>query len=215
MTKEQYVKGIINNVHCSRKRKLNIKKQLESDIDARLENGESFEEIVESMGNVLEIAESFNMAMPESEQSSYRKTKVSRLIITIIVLLFLLSCVNYWFQAKTYPLENSKMFDQAQIEQMVLEVVDLVDAEEYDTLQDRSSIILAPMLTKERMDEAKGKVAPSFGARKSVGEIVCQELIQGSDHYAVTEIKVNYENASVTYRITIDPELKLAGLYMR
>lgn len=216
MTKEQYIKGIVSNVHCSNKRKKEIKKQLEADIDLRLENGESFEEISEQMGNVLEIAEGFNTSMPESEQTNYRRTKVSRLIIVIIVLLFLLSCVNYWFTAKTYPLENSKIYNQAEVERRIKETVDILDAQDYETLQEKSSVILMPMLTKERIDEARLKVSDQpFGERKSIGEIVCTELVQGSDHYAVGEIKVNYENVSVVYRITIDPEMKLAGLYMR
>lgn len=215
MTKEQYVKGIVNNVHCSAKRKKEIKKQLESDIELRMSNGENFEQIAESMGKTLEIAEGFNSNMPESEQDKYRRSKVSKLILIIIVLLFILSCINYYFQAKTYPLSDSKIYDEQVIKERVLETVDLLDAEKYETLQEQSSILLVPFLTKEKMDEAKAKCAPEFGARKSVGEIVCQELVQGSDHYAVTEIKVNYENVSVIYRITIDPEMKLAGIYIR
>lgn len=215
MTKEQYIKGILNNVHCTKKRKQKIKQEVEAEIEAAMESGKSLEEITNEMGNVLEVANGYNLRLPESEQKSYRKSKVSRLIIVIVVLLFFLSGINYWFQAKTYPLENSQIFDQEEIEKRIIETIDLIDAQDYQTLQEKSSVILMPLLTKEKIDEAKAKISPDFGARVAIGNIACMELIQGSDHYAVGEIEVKYENVSVVYRITIDPELKLAGFYVK
>lgn len=41
------------------------------------------------------------------------------------------------------------------------------------------------------------------------------EMAQGNQHFAVGEVTVAYENVSVTYRLTYDEDMLLAGLYVR
>ena len=41
------------------------------------------------------------------------------------------------------------------------------------------------------------------------------EIVQGNTHMAVGEITVVYENITVTYRLSYDEEMRLAGLYVR
>ena len=41
------------------------------------------------------------------------------------------------------------------------------------------------------------------------------EFIQMRKHLAIGEITVTYENISVTYRLSYDRDMKLAGIYIR
>ena len=41
------------------------------------------------------------------------------------------------------------------------------------------------------------------------------EVKQKGQLFAVTEMSVSYENTAVTYRISFDKDMRLAGLYLR
>ena len=71
------------------------------------------------------------------------------------------------------------------------------------------------VLTAEVMEDAKVQISDNWGERKSFASIYVGEITQGNRHYAVGEITAVYENTSVTYRITYDTDMRLAGLYMR
>ena len=41
------------------------------------------------------------------------------------------------------------------------------------------------------------------------------EIRQNGQRYVVVQVAVTYENVNVTYTITFDENMKLAGLYMK
>ena len=66
--KEKYIGKIVKQLTCSKKRKEEIKKQLESDIDEALSTGEQIEDVISRMGEAGEIASAFNQSFSEEEQ---------------------------------------------------------------------------------------------------------------------------------------------------
>ena len=58
-------------------------------------------------------------------------------------------------------------------------------------------------------------LSDDWGERKKFGAVYMAEVIQGNKHLAVGEMTVTYENVSVTYRLSYDEDLRLAGIYVR
>ena len=74
---------------------------------------------------------------------------------------------------------------------------------------------MQPYLSETAMTEINRTISDDWGERTSFGTIYMTELTQMGKHLAVGEITVTYENVSVTYRLTYDKDMKLAGLYIR
>lgn len=75
MSAEKYVKDIVSKIKCTGAKKKEIEKQLLSDISVRMEQGESLEQIMESMGTAQEIADAFSQNLPEAERKIQRKKR--------------------------------------------------------------------------------------------------------------------------------------------
>lgn len=215
MTKEAYIKNILKKIQCGRDKKKDIQKQLETDIHMRLEEGEAFADIAREMGSVKEIADSFNEELSEKDRKQYRRGRTLKIILLVVICLAVICAILYWVLPKAVPLEDSRYFDQAALEEAMTKTIDLFDKEDYDSLKNMSTPDMQPVLTKETMDSAKAQVAQNWGSRVSMGQIYGAELIQTGKHFGVGEVTVTYENASVTFHLTYNEDMQLAGLYIR
>lgn len=215
MNVNQYINGIVRKIKCGRDKKKEIKKQLLTDINFRLEQGESLSDIMSQMGSVKEIADDFNENMPESEKKKYTRMKVVKIIACIVIILALATAILYWVLPKGVDIEQSEYFDKAQVEQAMKDTIELFDNEDYDALQANSIEEMVPYLTEDAMQGAREQVSEDWGKRQSIGTVYAAEITQGKLHYVVGEVTVTYENVSVVYRLTYNTDMKLAGLYMR
>ena len=76
MNAGQYVNAVAKKIRCNGKRKKEIKRQLLTDINMRLEQGEGLEEIISQMGTAQEMADGFNESISQNEQKKYRRNKL-------------------------------------------------------------------------------------------------------------------------------------------
>ena len=219
MNVNQYINGIARKIKCGREKKKEIKKQLLTDINFRLEQGESLADIMSQMGTAQEIADGFNESLTESEQKKYSRVRVIKIIVIVFVILALalasVVALVYLFLPKGVDIEQSEYFDKVQVEQAMKDTIELFDNEDYAALQANAIEEMIPYLTEEEMEKGKNQVSTDWGKRLSIGTIYAEELVQAKRHYAVGEVTVSYENVSVIYRLTYDTDMKLAGLYMR
>lgn len=215
MTAEAYVKQIIKKVKCDRKRKQDIEKQLLYEIKERTEAGENLQDILSGMGTVEEIAAGFNEGISEAEQRKYRRKIVAKILVLIVVVLLVLISVAVWYLPKVNDIESSDIFVETEVEEKLVKVVTLLDADDYAGLQAVSTSRMADVLNDDYMSAAKQKLSEKFGERIAVGTIYMQEVQQMSQSFAVCQTTVIYENVTVVYTITFDEEMNLAGLYMR
>ena len=74
---------------------------------------------------------------------------------------------------------------------------------------------LKSVLTKTTMDSVKEDLSTDWGERTALGSIYSQEVTQKGRHYVICQVNASYENVSVTYTITFDEHMKLAGLYLK
>lgn len=216
MSAEQYVNIIIKKIKCSKKKRNEIKQQLLSDISISLENGESLERIMARMGSVDAVAREFNQNMSQEELLEYKKSKGTKTILSVAVILFILVCLGYWAVPKSAEIGKSGVFEEAAVEQQVQKVVQELDANDFKALKEESTDDMQSLLNEENIDSARAEVsADDWGALQSFGNAYMAEKKQRGQLYVVVEVNVAYENIGVTYTLAFDDEMKLAGLYMR
>lgn len=215
MDEKKYVNAIVGKIKCSRKKKREIKKRLLADIRMRENQGERTEEIISRMGTAAEIADGFNENISDREQKQYVRNRIRKVVISVVVVLLFLVLFVYWVFPKTADMEQSKYFDMEQVETAMKETIGSLDAEDYAVLQGNAVPKMQSLLNEEMRADMRGTLSDDWGERKQFGAVYMVELIQGNRHFAVGEMTVTYENVSVTYRLTYDEEMRLAGIYVR
>lgn len=215
MNGKQYVNAVAKKIKCGGKRKKEIKKQLLTDIEARVNQGEDLKEIIAQMGAVKEIADGFNENITAEEKKQYIRNRVLRVILFIIAVLIFLGLLVYWLTPKITDIEQSAHFGREQVEAAMKETVELFDAGDYTALQEKSLSKIRPYLNAESMGKAKAALLADWGERKSFGQTGIVDMKQGNRHFAIGEIEVVYENIRVIYRLTYTEDMRLAGIYFR
>ncbi len=215
MDAEKYVKAIVAKIKCNGKKKKEIKKQLLADIQMRIRQGERLEEIIAQMGTVKEISDSFNETISVKEQKRYRRNRVLKIVIPITTAVLIPILFFCWMFPRSIDIERSQYFDREQVENAMKETIVLLDDEDYEALRENAVSQMQSTLSAEVMDGVKGILSDDWGERKQFGVAYIVELVQGNRHFAVGEITVTYESVSVTYRLTYDKDMRLAGIYIR
>lgn len=215
MDEKSYVNAVARKLKCDGKRKREIKKQLLADIQARENQGERLEEIISRMGKAGEIADGFNENISLKEQRRYAGNKVLKIVIPIVLAVIFIGMAVFFMLPKTVDIEKSRIFDKEEVEAVMKETVELLDAEDYDALQKNATSGMQPLLNAETRENMRRTLSGDWGERRQFGAVYIVELIQGNRHFAVGEMTVTYENVSVTYRLTYDADMRLAGIYVR
>lgn len=213
MTKEVYVKSIIKRLKCTNVKKKELARQLEADITAELSNGESMEKIIERMGSAESVAEDFNENFSEEECRAAVKAKRIKIVLLVLLILAIIAAIVFWMLPKgTMEIKN---FDEAAVKERVELVIDLVDAGDYEKLGEYSTKAMKEESVQTAIEQAKNAIGSNWGSRVSFGNMYQAEVSQMGVTYIAIQMNVAYENISVTYTITLDKDLKLAGLYIR
>lgn len=215
MDERQYVNAIARRIKCNGKKKKEIKRQLLADITMRTEQGEDFQEIISQMGTAKEIADGFNENISEKEIKQYKRNRVIKIALSVIAVIIILASILYWMLPKSFAIEQSKYFDKEQVEDAMRTTIELLDMQDYATIQENAIPQMQSVLNHETMENVRKQITEDWGQRESFGVLYTMELVQGNEHFAVGEVTVSYENATVTYRLTYDREMQLAGLFIR
>ena len=215
MDEKRYVNAVARKLKCGGTRKREIKRQLLADMQARKNQGERLDDIISRMGKAEEIAEGFNENISVEERKRYARNRVLKIVIPIALALFFLGMAGYWLFPKTVDIEKSRYFDKEEVEAAMKETVELLDAEEYATLQENAIPQMQSLLNAETRKSMRETLSDDWGERRQFGAVYLAEVVQGNRHLAVGEMTVTYENVSVTYRLSYDEDMRFAGIYVR
>lgn len=215
MSAEKYVKDIVSKIKCTGAKKKEIEKQLLSDISMRMEQGESLEQIMESMGTAQEIADAFSQNLPEAERKIQRKKRIGIIIVMIVTGVFLLGAYVWWIFPKPLDIKNIESVTEEAVDAQVETVVTLLNGNDFEALRGMAVGEMQNVLTQEVIDQARDSISDDWGEMLMVGSTYMQGIKQKGRVFIITQTDVMYENVSVTYTITFDEDLKLAGVYMR
>ena len=227
MTAEKYVKQITKRIYCDKNRKIDIQKQLLSEINERILAGEKLQDIISEMGDVAEVANSFNESISISARGKGKKKAIIFTVIGLCLALGIviaLICFNRSVTRdekiastpeKVGNYENNSNMERTEVETAINEIIDCLDKSDYSKLQSRADAQMAKVLNEKDMKAAKASISNNFGNRKNIESITYQDVIQNNNKYTVCQAYVDYENVSVIYTISFDTNKKLAGLYMK
>lgn len=215
MSAEKYVKDIVSKIKCSGTKRKEIETQLLSDISMRMEQGETLEQIMESMGTAQEIADAFSQDMPETERKAQRKKKIGIIIAAVVIGVFLLCAYVWWIFPKSLNIKDVESVTEEAIDVQVETVVVLLNENDFESLRGMSIDEIQKVLTQENIDKARNLISDDWGEMLMIGSTYAQGIRQKGRLFIVTQTDVMYENVSVTYTITFDKDLRLAGVYMR
>lgn len=215
MSEKQYLKRIRRLLKCCKSKKDEIIKQIQSDIAIALEEGKDIDTVLSQMESPLELAKEFNESMSREELKAAGREKILKVSGIVIVAVLLLAAVVYWGFPKTSEISDSSIFNKDDIINMSKQVISCVDKDDMEGLKPLMTGKLKKVLTQKALTDAKSMISDDFGEFQTWGKTYIVALNQFGSDMAVTEVTVSYENVSVTYRLTFDDEMKLAGLYMR
>lgn len=152
---------------------------------------------------------------PKPAMTPEQKKKRKRNILLIAVILVAASIATYWIMPQSKPLSESKIYDQAEVEELAGEIVTLINEEDYDTLSSLAVSGMQEIMNKEHMDEGKARVSEDWGAFESIENIQSIEITQRGNHVAAVYVTARYENVEVHYTLAFNQELQLASLGMQ
>lgn len=219
MNAEKYVNRIIKSLKCSGKKKAEIKQQLLSDIGVRMDSGEAWEPIMQSMGTPKEVSEEFNQNLSEDEKRAYKKKKIFRttaiIAAVILAVLLLLALILRWMLPKFSEIGSSGIFSEEIIEEKTKNVILLLNQDDFEALRADAIGEMKPILTPEKINQARTFVSDDWGEMDSIGNVYSYEVRQRGKVYAMAQVSVSYENTNATFTLMFNEDMKLAGLYMK
>lgn len=157
-----------------------------------------------------------NTGAQDEDKKKKSKTIGFCLLIGIpILVLFAIVISLQFIIPKSVSLDKSEIFDEASVEETVIEVIDMLDANDLEGLKEISIPEMGVAFEDNTIPDAKANISSDFGERISIDSFTGAELKQNGTSYAVTQTVATYENTKATYTITLDSDMKLAGLFMK
>ena len=216
MNQEKYVIAVLKKLKCSGSKKKEIRKELESDIAAALENGESLEEIMARMGSPASLAGEFNDNFSKEEITAFKRRKglgIAGVIIGILVVLLLL---GFYMIPKNYPMGKSGLYTEEEVTERTKTVISYFDEGDYEAIQEMCfSKSMEQAMTEEKLEEVKKLFGEDWGEFVTFGNIYLGEVVQMGKSYAVVQINATYENTGITYTLMFYKEMKLCAFYVK
>lgn len=134
------------------------------------------------------------------------------IMVAVVILIFTLSNRSIKTQELTW---YDDTFQKAVVEEEIQTLIKALDEEDYDYAQSIATDKLKPYMEKEQYEKAKAQVSDDWGDFVSMGTIYTGKATQKGKEYAVGQVAVSYENVAVTYNITFDDSMQLAGFFFK
>lgn len=212
---KRYMRRLKKKLQCSGKRRKEIVKQLSSEVEARIAQGEPEAEVLRQMGEPQEIAAEFNNTFPGEEKRKYRIEKWRKIALVIVCVLAVLAGGIYWAVPKTVELEKNGVFQEEALRKRSKEIAALVYEEDYETLKGYADRKLQEFLGGSELQAAKDGFGKDWGKFQSYGAMYLAQVRQMGKASAVAQFNAAYENVSVTYTLVYNDKMQLTGLWMK
>lgn len=211
----KYIKAVVKRLKCSESKKKEIARQLKSDIQIAMENGETVEDIISGMGTPESMAADFNDNFTDSEVAAARKIRRWKILGAAAAIMVVAVVGVYWCFPRGKMLEESTSFNKGEVQQQTERIVALFDEGDYAQLGELSNEAMQKIVLQDTLEEVKAQISSDWGEFQTFGKSYMIEMSQMGKKYATVQINASYENVSVMYTITFDKDMKLAGFYVR
>ena len=111
----------------------------------------------------------------------------------------------------------SSDFDETTVKESTVKVIELLNDKNYDELREISILQMKQALTDDILNEVVTSYIEPAGEFKNINEIGLTETKsnESNEKLATAIAKAEYENGTLTYTITFDKDMQLAGLYVK
>lgn len=216
MTAEKYVKEVSKLLKCRSSKKKEIKAKLLSDINNAVTAGESLEHVLAKMGIPWDYANRCNDSFDKEERKAAKREKAVKVWGIIIAIILIAGGLIYWNMPKIGDISESAVFDEEQVKAAAKEIITLYSNDEYEAVTAYMTDDMRKVLNAPTLQLSKSQLAiEDFGDMQSFGNMYISEMKQGRKTYAMVMVSVAYTNTSISYTITFDEKLKLAGFYLK
>lgn len=149
------------------------------------------------------------------ETREAKKGRRMRQAVSIVAVLAAIFALYYWAVPKSAPMGSSGVFSEAAVEEKTAEVIALLNQDDFDGLKRMATEKMKNAIDAGTIRDVRAKINEDWGAFRSFGKIYMAEMKKRGELLAVAQTAASYENTGVTYTISFDREMKLAGLYMK
>lgn len=106
-------------------------------------------------------------------------------------------------------------YDKEAVVERSKAIITLVGEGDCETLRkEYTAEIMMDMMEQSQMDEAKRTICADWGSFLSYGNFYTSGVEQAGKKFVLVQVNVSYENTNVTFSLTLDEEMNLAGIYM-
>lgn len=215
MGEKRYINHIVNKLQCSRAKKAEIRKELESDIHSALEQGEALDKILERIGAPDNVAMEFNNSFSNKERKAAKWRKRLFILLPVIAVLVILILLLIWWFPKVKELGTSGIYQEQTVTEHTMEIIDLWNADDMEGICQASNDKMNAVVTSDNLANIKASFSRDWGECKGFGQPYIMEITQMGETMVTIQINASYENISVTYTISFDKDMKLAGFYVK
>lgn len=111
----------------------------------------------------------------------------------------------------------AKSFDQNTVLDTSKTVVNDLNAKDYDSITEMTADSVKSQLTSDVLSSAVDKTFKNAGEFKKFKDasVIGQKDSKTKSDYAICILQAKYESQTITFTITYDTDMKIAGLYMK
>lgn len=136
------------------------------------------------------------------------KKRISAGLVIMMMVFWLAGCGS-----NTTPL--AEVFVQEELEQQTAQIVDWLNAGEYEKVYETFREDMKEALPVEELKAACDETYGNAGSKVQVSNIVVNGQRIEEEEYATVLLKVEYEHQTVTFQVGYDSNMEVVGLYMK
>lgn len=153
--------------------------------------------------------------MNEEEKKVNSRKRTGIILLTFVAVICFFAAFAWWLFPKSSAVGTSGIYTKEALEEKALQVVSLLDQNDFDSLRADATEEMQSVLTQAQIDQIRDQLSDNWGERISVEVYSVQEVKQQGKLYAAAQALAAYENITVLYTISFDQEMRLAGIYMK
>lgn len=215
MTAEQYAKEVGKLLKCRASKKKEIKSQLLSEINDTVAKGEDLEDVLKRMGIPWDYANRYNDHFDKAERKAAKRERRLKIWGIVLVVIALILAVVYWNLPKWSDISESTVFSEDVVKAEAEEIIRFYSDNDFQSVTARMNDDMKQVLNAATLQYTKSQMKEDFGELLAFGNVYASEAKQNGKSYAMVQVSVSYSNMSVTYTITFDADMKLAGFYVK
>lgn len=217
MNREAYVKAVAKRLACSKGRRDEFVRDLESDISDALAAGETWEQVERRMGDPLQVAAEFNEDLSASEIAAGKKRKRTKIIAivlaVVVVLAAILAAATWWATPRYVAVGEASGHTEQQVLDQAEQVVELFAAGDADGIAALGDETLKSLTNQEVIDSARDLFnGGDWGAFEAFGNEYVGEFVYMGKTSNPVQLVAAYEHATVTFVLAFDGDLQLTEL---